>query len=120
MINVLDAKNLRRGLLIALQLIEMGLPVVLVLNMMDEAKSRGIEINLKALKEIFGIPVISAVATHKKGLEQLFPALKDSRNPPSLFPIPQLIEEGIACLCPPVASGPDQRKVPGPDAPGRR
>ena len=99
-INVLDAKNLRRGFLIALQLIEMGLPVVLTLNMMDEAKSRGIEINLKAIREIFGLPVIAAVATRGKGLDQLLPALKDS--PKSLFPFSYSgpIEAGIESLLP--------------------
>jgi ferrous iron transport protein B len=99
-INVLDAKNLRRGLLIALQLIEMGLPLVLVLNMMDEAKSRGMEINLKAIKQIFGLPVISAVATRKKGLEQLFPALKDAPRSTFSFQYSEPIEAGIACLLP--------------------
>ncbi|MGA3084277.1 MAG: ferrous iron transport protein B [Thermodesulfobacteriota bacterium] len=99
-INVLDAKNLRRSLLIAMQLIEMGLPVVLALNMMDEAKSRGIEINLKAVKEIFGLPVIAAVATRGKGLEQLFPALKDSSKSPFSFTYSGPIEEGIASLLP--------------------
>ena len=99
-INVLDAKNLRRGLLIALQLIEMGLPLVLVLNMMDEAKSRGMEINLKAIKQIFGLPVISAVATRKKGLEQLFPALKDTPRSTFSFQYSEPIEAGIACLLP--------------------
>lgn len=99
-INVLDAKNLRRGFLIALQLIEMGLPVVLLLNMMDEAKSRGIEINLKAIKEIFGLPVLAAVATRKKGLEHLFPALKDSPKSSYTFHYSQAIEEGLAALLP--------------------
>ena len=99
-INVLDAKNLRRGLLVALQLIEMGLPVVLILNMMDEAKSRGIEIDRKAVKEIFGLPVIAAVATRKKGLEQLFPALKESRKSPYAFQYSPSIEEGITTLLP--------------------
>jgi ferrous iron transport protein B len=99
-INVLDAKNLRRGLLIALQLIEMELPLVLVLNMMDEAKSRGIEINLKAIKEIFGLPVVSAVATQKKGLEQLVPALKVSPKSTFSFQYSEPIEAGIACLLP--------------------
>ena len=99
-INVLDAKNLRRGFLIALQLIEMGLPVVVILNMMDEAKSRGIEINLKAVKEIFGLQVIAAVATRKKGLEQLFPALKESPKSPYTFQYSPSIEEGITNLLP--------------------
>ena len=105
-INVLDAKNLRRGLLIALQLIEMGLPLVLVLNMMDEAKSRGMEINLKAFKQIFGLPVIAAVATRKKGLEQLFPALKDSPRSTFSFQYSEGIEAGIACLLPLLPSAP--------------
>jgi ferrous iron transport protein B len=99
-INVLDAKNLRRGLLIALQLMEMGLPLVLVLNMMDEAKSRGIEINLKAIKLIFGLQVVAAVATRKKGLEQLIPALKNSPKSTFSFQYSEPIEAGIACLLP--------------------
>ena len=99
-INVLDAKNLRRGFLIALQLIEMGLPVIMILNMMDEAKSRGIEIDLKAIKEIFGLPVIPAVATRKKGLEHLFPALKDSPKSSFAFQYSETIEEGIDSLLP--------------------
>jgi ferrous iron transport protein B len=99
-INVLDAKNLRRGFLIALQLIEMGLPVIMILNMMDEAKSRGIEINVKAIKEIFGLPVIPAVATQKKGLEKLFPVLKDSSRSTFSFQYSEAIEKGIASLLP--------------------
>ncbi|MBI4764953.1 MAG: ferrous iron transport protein B [Deltaproteobacteria bacterium] len=99
-INVLDAKNLRRGLLIALQLIEMGVPLILVLNMMDEAQSRGFEINLKALKEMFGLPVFSAVATQKKGLDQLLPALGKSPKSTFSFQYSEPIEAGIACLLP--------------------
>jgi ferrous iron transport protein B len=99
-INVLDAKNLRRGLLIALQLIEMDLPVVMVFNMMDEAKSRGIDIDLKAFKEIFGLPVIPAVATRKKGLEHLFPALMESAKSSFRFNYSESIEEGIASILP--------------------
>ncbi len=99
-INVLDAKNLRRGFLIALQLIEMGLPVIMVLNMMDEAKSRGFEINGKAIKEIFGLPVISTVATRKKGLEKLLPALKDSPRSWFSFRYSEVIEKGIESLLP--------------------
>jgi len=99
-IQVLDAKNLRRGLLIALQVIEMGLPLVLVLNMMDEARSRGIEIDHKALERFLGVPVIPAVATRKKGLDLILPAL--SRLPRSSWNprYSQALEEGIACLLP--------------------
>jgi ferrous iron transport protein B len=99
-INVLDAKNLRRGLLIALQLIEMDLPVVMVLNMMDEAQSRGIDIDLKTFKKTFGLPVLGAVATRKKGLELLFPALKGTTRSSFEFTYSAPIEEGIAALIP--------------------
>lgn len=99
-INVLDAKNLRRGLLITLQLIEMGLPVVVVLNMMDEAKSRGIDINQKALIKILGLPTVAAVATRKKGLEQLFPALQDLSPSSFSFQYSEIIEQGIESLIP--------------------
>jgi ferrous iron transport protein B len=109
-VNVLDAKNLRRGLLIALQLIEMGLPLVLVLNMMDEAKSRGFEIRTKKIKEIFGLPVIPAVATRKKGLEKLFTVLQDSS--PSSFSIhySEVIEQAVDSLLPLLPSAPISRR----------
>lgn len=99
-VHVLDAKNLRRGLLIALQLIEMDLPVVLVLNMMDEARSRGIEIDPKALEGYLGVPVISAVATRKKGLDQILPALSTLPRSSWKLRYSESIEEGIACLLP--------------------
>jgi ferrous iron transport protein B len=109
-INVLDAKNLRRGLLIALQLIEMELPVIVVLNMMDEAKSRGIDIDLKAFNHVFGLPVIPAVATRKKGLEHLFPALSGSVKSSFRFNYSKIIEEGIAALLPLLPQAPISRR----------
>jgi ferrous iron transport protein B len=105
-INVLDAKNLRRGLLITLQLIEMGLPVIITLNMMDEAKSRGIDIDLKAINEIFGLPVIPAVATRKKGLEHLFPVLLNPIHSAFAFQYSETIEEGIKSLLPLLPAAP--------------
>ena len=70
LIQVVDTKNIRRGLLISLQLLEMGLPFILLLNMWDEAKSRGIEIKTQRLSEILGAPILKTVATRKKGLEK--------------------------------------------------
>ena len=66
LVQVMDAKNLRRGLLISLQLLEMGLPFLVLLNMWDEAKSRGIEIQTETLSEILGTPVLKTVATQTK------------------------------------------------------
>ena len=66
-----DTKNLRRILLITLQLAEMGVPFMLVLNMQDEARSAGIEVNGEALSRILGVPVVSTIATQKKGISAL-------------------------------------------------
>ena len=59
-----------------LQLIEMGLPLVLNLNMMDEAKERGIEIKEKKLEEILQIGVVSTIATEGLGIDKLFKSLQ--------------------------------------------
>ncbi len=77
-IQVCDAKNLRRGLMITLQLAEMERPVILVLNMADEAKERGIAIDHRGLAQLLGIPVLSTIATRRKGLEALGKALQES------------------------------------------
>ena len=69
-LQVADAKNLRRGLLLSLQLAEMGLPYVLCLNMTDEARDLGITIDSKALAKVLGVPVVETIATQKVGLEE--------------------------------------------------
>lgn len=71
-INVIDASLLGRSLELTLQLLELELPIVLCLNMMDEAKRKGIEINIQMLSDILGIPVIPTIATTGKGLKELF------------------------------------------------
>jgi ferrous iron transport protein B len=82
-IQVCDAKNLRRGLLLSLQLAEMGVPFVLALNMSDEAKARGIRIDVARLSAELGVPVVETVAVERKGLRALGEALEDAR--PSCF-----------------------------------
>ncbi|MBI4686170.1 MAG: ferrous iron transport protein B [Nitrospirae bacterium] len=70
-IQVADTKNLKRSLSLTLQLIEMGLPLVLALNMKDEAASRGIDIKEKELKKILGIDTVSTIAVQRKGITTL-------------------------------------------------
>jgi len=70
-LHVVDAKNLDRMLLLTLQLIEAGLPVMLDLNMMDETETAGIEIDVERLEKELGIPVVATVATRGHGLEAL-------------------------------------------------
>jgi ferrous iron transport protein B len=100
LIQVMDTKNIRRGLLISIHLLEMGLSFLVLLNMWDEAKSRGIEINIQTLSGLLGVPILKTVATRKKGLEKIKENLKD--RPPSSIPInyPEAIEKGISRITP--------------------
>ncbi|KAF0118533.1 MAG: ferrous iron transport protein B [bacterium] len=70
-LHVIDAKNLERMLPLTLQLIEAGLPVILVINMMDEAEGLGISIDFNDLEGKLGIPVVPIIATAGKGIDQL-------------------------------------------------
>ena len=70
-IHVLDARNLERMLTMTLQLVEAGLPVVLVVNIMDEAERMGLVIDIPLLQEKLGIPVIGAATTKKRGLAEI-------------------------------------------------
>jgi len=70
-VHVIDARNLERMLPMTLQLIETGLPMILVINIMDEAEQMGISIETSLLEEKLGIPVIAAASTRKRGLEEI-------------------------------------------------
>ena len=78
-VNVVDATHLQRDLFLTLQLIDMGRPMVVALNMMDEAATRGIRIDLDLLQRSLGVPVFPTVATQKKGLEDLRQGLDKAR-----------------------------------------
>ena len=78
-VQVADTKNLRRGLLITLQLAEMGVPFILDLNMDDEARSRGIVINQETLSKILGIEVVKTVAIRRSGIDKLLKGIQHPR-----------------------------------------
>ncbi len=78
-IQVADTKNLRRALLLTFQLAEYAMPFVLALNMADEAESLGIQVDTRRLAQILGAPVISTVATHGRGLDDLRASLESPR-----------------------------------------
>ncbi|UCE65198.1 MAG: ferrous iron transport protein B [Candidatus Zixiibacteriota bacterium] len=78
---VADSKNLKRGLVLLSQLAEFGRKVILALNMADEAKLTGINIDNDRLAEILGIPVVSTVATQRRGIERLKEALHEAAVP---------------------------------------
>jgi len=70
-INVIDAANLERNLYLTAQLLEMNVPIVLVLNMMDVARKRGIDIDTTKLSQELGCPVVPIVAISGEGIDKL-------------------------------------------------
>jgi ferrous iron transport protein B len=78
---VADAKNLRRTLLLLSQLVELALPTVVDLNMVDESRKRGVEVDVSALSKTFGVPVVQTVATEGHGLGELSRALGKATVP---------------------------------------
>jgi small GTP-binding protein len=80
-VQVADAKNLRRALLLTLQLADLKRPTVLVLNMADELEERGGQVDCARLSEILGVPVVMTVAPRNQGTQQLIEALAQARPP---------------------------------------
>ncbi len=94
-IQVADAKNLRRGLLLTVQLAEMGLPFLLTLNMDDEARRRGHVVDAHQLSELLGVPVCRTIATKKQGLDQLREAVGKATPSPFAVRYDPDIEEAL-------------------------
>lgn len=99
-IQVGDAKNLRRTLHLTIQLAEMGLPLVLALNMMDEARMRGLEIRTEVMERAFGIPIIQTVATRGSGIADVenainaaYPVNLEIQYPPEIEQAIQQVEQ---------------------------
>ncbi len=70
-INILDATNIERNLYLTMQLIELNVPMVLALNMMDEVRQNGGTININAMEASLGIPVIPISASKNEGIDEL-------------------------------------------------
>ncbi len=71
-VNVLDASNLSHGLLMTVELLELHIPMVIALNMMDEADRKSIHIDVKALETLIGVPVVPMIASKGRGIQPLF------------------------------------------------
>lgn len=70
-VNVVDASNLERNLYLAVQLLEMGARLIMALNMMDQAESRGYVIDMPRLSQLFGVPIVPMVASRNRGTDEL-------------------------------------------------
>ena len=93
-----DAKNLRRTLNLTVQLAEMGVPLVLALNMMDEAQSRGIKLDHTLLSEYLSVQVIPTTAIRSQGIEELTKALDAEQIPNFRMAYPVEIEKTVASI----------------------
>jgi ferrous iron transport protein B len=112
-LQVCDAKNLRRGLLLTAQLAEAGVPFALALNMADEAASRGFVVDAARLADALGVDVVPTVAVERKGLPQLTARLAEARRSRFLPRYDEAIEAAVAELVPllPVRGGLDRRAL---------
>jgi len=81
-VDVIDASNIERNLYLAIQFIELGVPLVLALNMADVAKARGIEFDLEKLSGLLGVRIVPTVGHKKKGMDQLREAVKEAVTEP--------------------------------------
>lgn len=80
-VEIADAKNLRRALHLVFELAELKIPVLLCLNMWDEARERGIRIDLVRLEKLLGIPVVTTVAITGEGIGELKTRIPEARIP---------------------------------------
>jgi len=94
-LQVIDTKNLRRGLLITCQLAEMGIPFMVALNMADEARERGIEVDTEKLEEILGVRVVKTIATQRKGTRDLAREIPRASTSDYRVPYDPVIEEAV-------------------------
>lgn len=95
-LHVLDARNLERMLAMTIQLIEADLPVILVVNILDEAERMGLKIDLELLSQRLGIPVIGAAMARKRGLDEIRTAIAEYCCPdPSCFAYSRLLEHDL-------------------------
>jgi ferrous iron transport protein B len=89
-IHVMDASTLSRSLELTLELRELGIPMVVCLNMMDEASRKGISISAPKLAELLGLPVVETVASRGEGIRELFAQVKNLVGP--VIPAPRRSE----------------------------
>ena len=98
LVQVGDAKNLRRTLTLCALLVELGVPMVLALNMHDEAAARGVTVDIAELAEELGAPVLATVATGGEGIGHLITAIGQAKKPESLLHYDEEFERHITAV----------------------
>ncbi|NEO25510.1 MAG: Fe(2+) transporter permease subunit FeoB [Kamptonema sp. SIO4C4] len=114
-VNIVDGSNLERNLYLTTQLVEMRVPAVVALNMIDLAKQRGTEINAKVLSDRFGCPVIPITASNGEGIPELLQRIgelvENVSHSPAYVAYPAVIEDALAELVPYVSEHSQARTV---------
>jgi ferrous iron transport protein B len=106
-----DASNLERNLFLVTQVLELGLPTLVVLNMMDVARRRGMQVDVEKLQARLGVPVVVAEASRGVGIAQL--RIQMAREWPRgklLMELPQMVEAGVKDLLPLLGHGDADRR----------
>ena len=83
-VNIVDASNLERNLYLTTQLIDMGVQIVIALNMYDELEKKGDRLDYNSLGKLFGVPIVPTISTRGKGINELFDKIievYESREP---------------------------------------
>ena len=118
-VDVVDASNLERNLYLAVQVMELGVPVVLAFNMSDVAKQRGMEFDLKEMSRLLGVPIVPTVGSRGEGVQELMEAAlataRDAKRPAAAeihygADMEQSIERVVAKLPGPAASSAERER----------
>lgn len=98
-INIVDATNIERNLYLTLQLLELHIPMVIALNMMDEVRGNGGTIDIAAMEEALGVPVVPISAAKNEGIEDLISAIRETASR-RLYPkVTDFCEKGPVHRC---------------------
>ncbi|TCS64348.1 Fe(2+) transporter permease subunit FeoB [Varunaivibrio sulfuroxidans] len=116
LVNVVDATNLERNLYLTAQLLEMNIPMVVAVNMMDLSRKQGIAVDVKHLAEHLGCRVVPLVASRKGGIDELKTAIRETaaerRAPSARIGYGQLLEKAIRDITPLIADAASTHAVP--------
>ena len=107
-VDIVDASNLERNLYLTTQIVELGVPLMVALNMTDVAEDHGTRVNPKLLSERLGCPVVPMVASREQGVDELRLCLDEflvAPQPPKAQVVyPSVIEEALSVLAPAIAA----------------
>ncbi len=98
---IVDASNLERNLYLVSQVLELGLPTVIALNMMDVAAGKGLQLDVERLRQRLGLPVVEMQANRRIGLDELRQALVEAvavQAAPRISPFPEAFRQEVAAL----------------------